>query len=190
MLVLTEDSDGVSICTTPFLLGDRDDGNKLMVWSLDLLLYQVIPERKLFSPRFKRVLAQMKVIRAVLGFPPELVVKEWLKHPNTQDMLSGVQESPSFLVDKFNAGFSPGAEHLSGSIRHMPNMMAKADELVDGIHEGSRPRTVFNCYCIQRIASSANFTSPNYSDSGESLFFVNEPDNKLAPPGSIKSSIS
>jgi hypothetical protein len=66
MLLLTEDSDEISICPTLFLLGDRRDGNKLMVWSLGLLLYQEVTGRKLFSPKFKHALAQMNAIQAVL----------------------------------------------------------------------------------------------------------------------------
>jgi hypothetical protein len=67
MLLLTEDSDEISICATLFLLGDRHDGNKLMVWSLGLLLYQGVTGCKLFSPRFKHALAQMNAIQAALG---------------------------------------------------------------------------------------------------------------------------
>jgi hypothetical protein len=59
-----------------FCWEDRHDGNTLMVWSLGLLLYQVATGRKLFSPRFKHALAQMSAIQAVLGFPPEPIVKE------------------------------------------------------------------------------------------------------------------
>jgi serine/threonine protein kinase len=90
-----------------------------MVWSLGLLLYQGVTGRKLFSPRLKHALAQMSAIQAVLGSPPEPVMKEWLKRPNRQCMLSGVPESPSILVDELNAGFPPGTERPSGLIRHM-----------------------------------------------------------------------
>jgi hypothetical protein len=67
MLLLTEDSGGISVCATLFLLGDWRDVNKLMVWSLGLLLYQGVPRRKLFSPRFKHALAQTSAIQAALG---------------------------------------------------------------------------------------------------------------------------
>jgi hypothetical protein len=61
----------------------------------------------------------MSAIQAVLGSPPEPVVKEWLKLSNRQSMLSGVPESSSILVDKLDADFPPGTERLNGSIRHL-----------------------------------------------------------------------
>jgi hypothetical protein len=144
-----------------------------MVWSLDLLVSQGVPGRKLSSPRFKHALAQMSAIQAVLGSRLEPVLKEWPKLPNRQCMLSGVPQSPSFLVDKLNAGFPPWTERLNGSIRHMLEYDLKERwTLEDCLQMESHP-----VHCL-----SASFTSPNCADSGESLVFVNKPDNKLVPP--------
>jgi hypothetical protein len=73
----------------------------------------------------------MGAIQAVLGSPPESVVKEWLKLPNRQDMLSGVPESPSFLGDKLNAGFPSWTERLNGLIRHMLEYDLKERQTLD-----------------------------------------------------------
>jgi hypothetical protein len=102
-----------------FLLGDRAKWKELMVWSLGVVIYQVITREKLFTAPIHFPFTRLSAIQAILGRPSESVVEHWRTLPKRDYLPPRIEHEPSILEDKMNRDFPPGMEDLKTMIQNV-----------------------------------------------------------------------